>query len=150
MATQSTKRKTPPKKYKRRKKGAPKSLPTLLLLLLVAVFGVLYYLDLLPFELPLQSGGETTAETTLSSTESTKNPDTTIAADQNAGGNLSTEVVSTADLSIHFLELGNKYTGDCTYIKVGDVDILIDAGSRVGSITTISAYLNQYVTDGVL
>ena len=150
MATQSTKRKTPPKKYKRRKKGTPKSLPTLLLLLLVAVFGVLYYLDLLPFELPLPSGGETTAETTLPSPESTKNPDTTIAADQNAGGNLSTEVVSTADLSIHFLELGNKYTGDCTYIKVGDVDILIDAGSRVGSITTISAYLNQYVTDGVL
>ena len=27
------------------------------------------------------------------------------------------------ELSVHFLELGNKYTGDCTYIKYGDVDI---------------------------
>ena len=27
---------------------------------------------------------------------------------------------------MHFLELGNKYTGDSTYIKAGDVDILID------------------------
>ena len=26
-----------------------------------------------------------------------------------------------SDLSIHFLMLGNEYTGDCTYIKVGDV-----------------------------
>ena len=25
------------------------------------------------------------------------------------------------DMEIHFPELGNKYTGDCTYIKVGDV-----------------------------
>ena len=32
--------------------------------------------------------------------------------------------------SVHFLELGNKYTGDCTYIKYGNVDILIDCGSR--------------------
>ena len=54
------------------------------------------------------------------------------------------------DLQIHFLELGNKYTGDCTYIKAGETDILIDAGSRVGSIATISAYIDQYVTDGIL
>ena len=54
------------------------------------------------------------------------------------------------DLQIHFLELGNKYTGDCTYINAGGVDILIDAGSKVSSIPTISAYLNEHVTDGVL
>ncbi len=53
-------------------------------------------------------------------------------------------------LSIHFLELGNKYTGDCTYIKAGENDILIDAGSRTTSIGTIKAYLDQYVTDGKL
>ena len=51
------------------------------------------------------------------------------------------------ELSVHFLELGNKYTGDCTYIKVGDVDVLIDCGSRTSSIVTVSEYLNQYVTD---
>lgn len=54
------------------------------------------------------------------------------------------------ELQIHFLELGNKYTGDCTYIKAGENDILIDAGSRTSSIETISAYLDQYVTDGKL
>ena len=54
------------------------------------------------------------------------------------------------DLQIHFLELGNKYTGDCTYIKAGEVDILIDAGSKTSSIGPISEYINQYVTDGKL
>ena len=54
------------------------------------------------------------------------------------------------ELQIHFLELGNKYTGDCTYIKAGDTDILIDAGSRASSVATISAYINEYVTDGKL
>lgn len=53
-------------------------------------------------------------------------------------------------LQVHFPELGNKYTGDCTYIKAGDTDILIDAGSRVDSVTAISEYIDQYVTDGKL
>ena len=39
-------------------------------------------------------------------------------------------VSDVSEMSINFLELGNKYTGDCTYIKAGDTDILIDAGSR--------------------
>lgn len=51
------------------------------------------------------------------------------------------------ELQIHFLELGNKYTGDCTYIKAGETDILIDAGSKTDSISTISAYIDQYVSD---
>lgn len=51
------------------------------------------------------------------------------------------------ELSVHFLELGNKYTGDCTYIKVGDVDVLIDCGSRTSSIPVVSEYINQYITD---
>ena len=54
-------------------------------------------------------------------------------------------------VAVHFLELGNKYTGDCTYIKVGEnIDILIDCGSKSSSVTTVSNYLNKYVTDGVL
>ena len=52
--------------------------------------------------------------------------------------------------SVHFVELGNKYTGDCTYIKYGDVDILIDCGSRANSIGAVSSYLNQYVTDNTI
>ena len=57
------------------------------------------------------------------------------------------EVVAEGDLQIHFLELGNKYTGDCTYIKAGEHDILIDAGSRTSSVETINEYLSEYVTD---
>lgn len=60
------------------------------------------------------------------------------------------DVYVSGDLTIHFLELGNKYTGDCTYINAGGVDILIDAGSRTSSIPTLIAYLDQYVTDGIL
>lgn len=60
------------------------------------------------------------------------------------------DVYVSGDLEIHFLELGNKYTGDCTYINAGGVDILIDAGSKTSSIPTITAYLNEYVIDGVL
>ena len=54
------------------------------------------------------------------------------------------------DLSFHFLELGNAYTGDSVYIKAGEIDILIDAGSRQDSAEAISAYVNQYCTDGKL
>lgn len=59
-------------------------------------------------------------------------------------------VVVKNGISINFLELGNKYTGDSTYIKAGDVDILIDAGSRKDSATTIKNYVDKYCTDGTL
>jgi len=54
------------------------------------------------------------------------------------------------DLSFHFLELGNNYTGDSTYIKAGNIDILIDAGSRENSAPVIEKYVDQYCTDGKL
>ena len=54
------------------------------------------------------------------------------------------------DLSIHFLELGNVYTGDCVLLDCGDVEILIDAGSRNGSAATIKNYVDQYCEDGKL
>lgn len=58
-----------------------------------------------------------------------------------------TPPVDSSKISIHFPELGNKYTGDCTYIKAGDTDILIDAGSRRSSISEICDYIDRYVTD---
>ena len=58
--------------------------------------------------------------------------------------------IESEDLSIHFLELGNKYTGDCIYIKAGNTDILIDAGSRGNSADDITNYINQYVEDNTL
>ena len=60
------------------------------------------------------------------------------------------KVVDTTDLQIHFLELGNQKTGDCVYIKAGEMDILIDAGSNYDSTQAICNYIDQYVTDGTL
>jgi len=66
------------------------------------------------------------------------------------GGDIDVDMVKSNDLSIHFMELGNKYTGDSTFIKAGDIEMLIDAGSKSSSIQTISNYINQYCTDGKL
>lgn len=51
------------------------------------------------------------------------------------------------EFQIHFMMLGNDAAGDCTYIKAGDTDILIDAGSTKESYTTTSAYINKYCKD---
>ncbi len=65
----------------------------------------------------------------------------------NYNGVSSPAVATNSSLTVHFLELGNKYTGDCTYIEVGDIDILLDCGSKSSSIPTVKAYLDQFVTD---
>ena len=54
------------------------------------------------------------------------------------------------DFQIHFLELGNIYAGDAIYVKAGENDILIDAGSRPNSKDTIKEYINEYCDDGKL
>ncbi len=58
--------------------------------------------------------------------------------------------IQTGELSIHFMELGNKYAGDSTLIKIGDTEVLIDAGSRQSSAETLVPYIQQYCTDGIL
>lgn len=60
------------------------------------------------------------------------------------------KVYTVGAISFHFLELGNQNTGDCTYIKAGNVDILIDAGSRYSSLPVITSYINKHVTDNKL
>lgn len=62
-----------------------------------------------------------------------------------------------ADLEINFMMLGNKYAGDSIYIKAGDTDILVDAGSRKNSAPVIKDYLfdatsnlHSYVEDNKL
>jgi len=64
--------------------------------------------------------------------------------------NQSSQEVVSGELNIHFLQLGNRVSGDCTLIKVNDVEVLIDAGSTDGSARTIVPYIKQYCTDGVL
>ncbi len=66
------------------------------------------------------------------------------------GDGYDVQTISSYDLSVHFLELGNKYTGDCTLVKVGDTEVLIDAGSATGSIPAISRYIDSFCEDGVL
>ena len=56
----------------------------------------------------------------------------------------------TGTLSFHFMSLGNEFTGDCIYVKAGDNDILIDAGSRVNSIDDIKNYVDGFVSDNTL
>ena len=54
------------------------------------------------------------------------------------------------DFQIHFMMLGNDKAGDSIYIKAGETDILIDAGSTKGSASTLKEYINNYCTDGSL
>ncbi len=61
-----------------------------------------------------------------------------------------TENIIYGNFQIHFMELGNEYAGDSTYIKAGDVDILIDAGSRGNSAPTLNEYIKKYCKDGKL
>ena len=75
-------------------------------------------------------------------------PDTVQVTTSTAGAFDVTEIKS-ADMSAHFLELGNKYTGDCVFIKVGETEILVDAGSRADSVDDIYNYVSPYV-DGAL
>jgi competence protein ComEC len=63
-------------------------------------------------------------------------------------GNL--EDIQEAELSIHFMELGNANAGDSTLIKCGDTEVLIDAGSKRNSTRTVKDYIDTYCTDGKL
>lgn len=60
------------------------------------------------------------------------------------------EEIAGAEFSVHFLDVGNKYTGDCILIDCGDVEVLIDAGSRKNSAPALVSYINGYCTDGKL
>ena len=64
------------------------------------------------------------------------------------GGNV-TEIAS-ADLSIHFIAPETDASGDCTLIKVGNTEVLIDAGPTQSNVSAIKDYLSQYCTDGIL
>lgn len=68
----------------------------------------------------------------------------------NGGGNSGGGDTNSADVSVHFPMLGNANTGDCTLIKTGDVEVLIDAGSKRNSAGAVVDYIKQYCKDGVL
>ncbi len=88
---------------------------------------------------PVVSGGNQSHSSTNSATS----------APASSVGKLATSVVEAEDMSIHFLELGNKYAGDCVFINIGTIEILIDAGSRNTSASVIEQYIDPYI-DGEL
>ena len=111
----------------KRKKKNKKLKRSLYILVLVAILCfAFFYFDGLGYLKGLQNGSSSSSQSS------------------------SKENIVTDDLSIHFLELGNAYTGDCTLIKAGDTEVLIDAGSRKSSAATIVPYVQEYCTDGVL
>ena len=85
-----------------------------------------------------------------SSEESSNDESLEDASAESSNDDSADEEKETSELSVHFLQLGNKISGDCTLIKTGNTEVLIDAGSTTGSIGTIVPYIKQYCTDGVL
>lgn len=113
------------KKAKKIAKKYPKIVIVLAVLVLIAaiILGVMYFKKIGPFK------------------DKAAPPD-------NLQGELAE--ISSAEFSVHFLELGNKYTGDSVLIKSGDTEVLIDAGSKVDSAKTLKSYIDGYCKDGVL
>ena len=66
------------------------------------------------------------------------------------GKTYSIKAISREQLSIHFLQMVNGANGDCIYIRAGDTDILIDAGSKRDSAEYIGDYVDRFCTDGKL
>lgn len=123
--------------------GTARRRPKLFFLLIIIIFmlaiftGVYWYFFIR--EVPKMPSDETPSIGQTPPSEETPSDDTP------SGGTL-----KTGELSIHFLELENKYAGDCIYIQMGNTDILIDGGSRENSANTIETYVDQYCKDGIL
>ena len=141
MATKRQKRKA----YNTAKKVAKKN-PTLvivlILLIILIVGGAFAYLYFSGNLNKILNKGTNDNTTTSITTTTTNNP---IQTEDGINENIIYD-----NLQIHFLELGNEYAGDSVYIKAGEKDILIDAGSRANSASTIIDYVKQYCTDGKL
>lgn len=61
---------------------------------------------------------------------------------------------SVTPLEVYFIDIGKYGAGDCgecTYIKYGDIDIIVDAGDHFGdTIQAINEAINQKLEDGVI
>ena len=126
--TQKSVQKNVQKTIKKEAKKAIKKMPVWLIVLLVAAIIVVYFIF-----------GDQIIPSTSTGSSNSHNNHTSVPL-----------TLSEDELSIHFMELGTDKTGDSTYIKAGDIDILIDAGAIGGSAPTIENYVNQYCTDGKL
>lgn len=102
----------------------------------------------------ISSESETTSETYTSDTfTESSSVSSNIDYTSTSHTNLENEIVENViydEFQIHFLELGNQFAGDSIYIKAGDNDILIDAGSRANSVSTLKSQINEYCLDNKL
>lgn len=159
MATKNQKKRAVKKVAKQAKKN-PKIF-IILFLLLLAIGGVvlvLYFTGTLD-NIINKINGAKDAESTQTTPQSTAQPTSSQSSPAQSTGTGAhshededgiVENIIYDNFQIHFLELGNDRAGDSVYIKAGDKDILIDAGSLGSSSTTIINYVNNYCTDGKL
>ena len=89
---------------------------------------------------------ETKTDTKSENKSTNNNSKTSYIDDDTSESKVITELMY-EDFSIHFMMLGNASAGDSIYIKAGDNDILIDAGSQKSSSTTLISYIDEYCTD---
>ena len=109
-----------------------------MILLVIIIIAFVFFKDKIPFF--NQPSDPETSETSPSIPDSSS--DESVVA--------KVEGVTYDNLQFHFLELGVYETGDSTYIKAGDTDILIDAGASTDSVPTLIEYINKYCKDGKL
>ena len=109
-----------------------------MILLFIIIIAFVFFKDKIPFF--NQPSDPETSETSPSIPDSSS--DESVVA--------KVEGVTYDNLQFHFLELGVYETGDSTYIKAGDTDILIDAGASTDSVPTLIEYINKYCKDGKL
>ncbi len=104
-------------------KKAPLAFVITILILLIIAVGVCFYLY------------------------KTENPAFMKFYNQLFGENKEEFIEAKGELSFHFITLGNENAGDSIYVRAGENDILIDAGSKINSIDDIDKYVYQYVPD---
>lgn len=129
------------KKIKKAAKKAPKGLVIFIVIIIIAglVGAGIWLYKSGKFDEWFNNKGKTTQTTTITSNKP---------AEEKEDGII--ENIIYDDFQIHFLELGNDAAGDSIYIKAGDNDILIDAGSRPASAKTIKTYVDNYCKDNKL
>jgi beta-lactamase superfamily II metal-dependent hydrolase len=127
----------------------PKLLIFLIVLLLVLGFGAGASYYFLVYK-KNQSSNTSSSISSSSQVSSVVSSTSQVSGQTSVGADGIVENAVYDNFRIYFMELGNSSTGDSIYIKAGDTDILIDAGSETSSATTIESYVDQYCTDGKL
>ena len=142
------------KKIYKKNKNNPVFWVVLLVFILLIAFGVIYVTKINPSVLDKLLNRKNPDATTVVEPTNDTTPNETSkvveSTDDTTPIDTSKDVVegiNYPDFQIHFMTLGNDKAGDSVYIKAGENDILIDAGSRSSSSTTTIAYMNKYVKD---